>query len=113
MSFQMKNFKYTKKPFQAFVEEISTPSNPKSHQYLRSLASTKPADQAANFFEDYPELAPDVELPAQLSTVLDRMHSSVLRVAGDVGMWLHYDVSIISGLDLFSNGIGPQSDYFL
>ena len=93
MSFQVKNFRYVTKPFQAFIDEISNSSGPKRHQYLRSLASTRPADQAANFFKDYPELAPDVVLPAELSIALERMHSSVLRVAGDVGMWLHYDVS--------------------
>ena len=93
MTFQTKNFKYVTKPIASFIDEISTISGPKSHQYLRSLASTKPADQAANFFDDYPELASDVIIPPELSVVMERMHSSVLRIAGDVAMWLHYDVS--------------------
>ena len=105
MSFQTKNFKYVTKPFQAFIDEISNPAGPKSHQYLRSLASTKPADQAANFFKDYPELASDVELPAELRVIMDRIHSSVLRIAGDVGMWLHYDVSNIREL---ASPMGPS-----
>ena len=63
-----------------------------SRQYLRSLASENPAEQPADFWVDYPELASDFALPPELEIVRQNMYSSVLRVSGPVNMWLHYDV---------------------
>lgn len=88
MDFQYKNFKYAKKPFKDFVDEI-TGGSP---QYLRSLSSENPAGKPADISVDFPELAPGFALPPQLDIVKRKMHSSVLRISGPVIMWLHYDV---------------------
>lgn len=88
MDFQLKNFKYVKKPFQDFVDEI-TQGSP---QYLRSLSSQNPSGKPADISLDFPELASSFELPPQLDIVKQKMHSSVLRISGPVTMWLHYDV---------------------
>ena len=88
LDFQSKNFKYVKKPFKAFVDEISQGSP----QYLRSLSSEDPAGNPANITVDFPELASSFKLPPQLDIVQQKLHSSVLRISGRVTMWLHYDV---------------------
>lgn len=88
MNFQGKNFKYSTKPFGALLDDI----NSGARQYLRSLASEKPADRPAEFAIDYPEIAPDFHLPEELQTVQEHAHSSVLRISGPVTIWLHYDV---------------------
>ena len=88
MNFQNKNFRYTTKPFGGFLNDISSGAR----QYLRSLASEKPADRPANLAIDYPEIAPDFQLPEELQQVREHAHSSVLRISGPVTMWLHYDV---------------------
>lgn len=88
MDFQLKNFKYAKKPFKDFVDEIIGGSP----QYLRSLSSEKPAGKPADISVDFPEIASSFGLPPQLDIVKQRVHSSVLRISGPVTMWLHYDV---------------------
>ena len=88
LDFQRKNFKYVKKPFKDFVDEISRGSP----QYLRSLSSESPAGKPADISVDFPELASSFTLPPQLNIVQRKMHSSVLRMSGPVTMWLHYDV---------------------
>ena len=88
MDFHLKNFRYTKKPFKTFVDEIIGGSP----QYLRSLSSENPAGKPADIFVDFPELAPSFGLPPQLNIVKQKLHSSVLRISGPVTMWLHYDV---------------------
>ena len=88
MDFQLRNFKYVKKPFKDFANEISQGSP----QYLRSLSSENPAGKPAHISVDFPELASGFRLPSQFKFVQERMHSSVLRVSGPVTMWLHYDV---------------------
>ena len=88
LDFQLKNFKYVKKPFKDFIDEISRGSP----QYLRSLSLENPAGKPANISVDFPELASSFKLPPQFSFVQQRMHSSVLRISGPVTMWLHYDV---------------------
>lgn len=88
MDFHAKNFKYAKKSFKDFVDEI-TGGSP---QYLRSLSSESPAGKPADIFVDFPELASSFGLPPQLDIVKQKMHSSVLRISGPVIMWLHYDV---------------------
>ena len=89
MNFQKKNFKYTTKHFGAFLDDVDAGCN----EYLRSLASEKPADKPAELITDYPGLAQDFQLPKELELVSRNAHSSVLRISGPVTMWLHYDVS--------------------
>lgn len=88
MDFPLKNFKYAKKRFSDFADEITRGSP----QYLRSLSSENSAGKPADISVDFPELASSFELPPQLEIVKRQMHSSVLRVSGPVTMWLHYDV---------------------
>ena len=88
MDFQLKNFKYAKKRFGDFAEELTRGSP----QYLRSLSSEDSAGKPADISVDFPELASSFELPPQLEIVKSQRHSSVLRVSGPVTMWLHYDV---------------------
>lgn len=88
MNFQTKNFKYCTKRFGDFVDQITTGSM----QYLRSLATERPSEKAANLTADFPELALDFKLPPQLESVARNAHSSPLRISGPVTMWLHYDV---------------------
>ena len=88
MDFQLKNFKYAKKRFGDFADEITRGSP----QYLRSLSSENSAGKPADISVDFPELASSFELPPQLEVAKSQMHSSVLRVSGPVTMWLHYDV---------------------
>lgn len=61
--------------------------------YLRSLSLDKPSEQPADIARDFPSLAADFRLPAELSLVTENAHSSPLRISGPVNMWLHYDVS--------------------
>ncbi|KAL8693601.1 MAG: hypothetical protein Q9218_001601 [Villophora microphyllina] len=89
MNFQHKNFRYVKKPFGDFMKEICSDG---SRQYLRSLAANKPADEPARFYEDFPNLRDDFQIPPQLEMVARNEHSSPLRISGPVNMWLHYDV---------------------
>ncbi|MCJ1392139.1 tRNA methyltransferase ppm2 [Xylographa bjoerkii] len=88
MNFQKKNFTYVTKAFGHFIDEISAGQI----QYLRSLSKTEPAGSPANFARDYPHIAADFKLPAELQMVTQSLHSSVLRISGPVAMWLHYDV---------------------
>lgn len=88
MDFQHKNFRYVKKPFKDFIDDI-TGGSP---QYLRSLSSENPAGKPADISVDFPELASSFGIPPQLDAVKQKMHSSVLRISGPVTMWLHYDV---------------------
>ncbi|KAL8695967.1 MAG: hypothetical protein Q9201_007884 [Fulgogasparrea decipioides] len=89
MNFQHKNFRYVKKPFGEFIQEVHVSG---SRQYLRSLAAEKSADEPARFYKDFPALRDDFCLPLQLQTVALNEHSSPLRISGPVNMWLHYDV---------------------
>ena len=88
MDFQSKNFRYVKKPFKDFIDEIVGGSP----QYLRSLSFEDPVGKPADISADFPELASSFRLPPQLEAVKQKMHSSVLRISGPVIMWLHYDV---------------------
>ncbi|KAL8915608.1 MAG: hypothetical protein Q9172_006857, partial [Xanthocarpia lactea] len=88
MNFQMKNFDYVKKPFGEFMHEACNGSP----QYLRSLNAEKPAQEPAHFYDDFPSLQDQFQLPQQLETVVRNQHSSPLRISGPVNMWLHYDV---------------------
>lgn len=88
MDFNTKNFRYEAMAFGDFIERL----NGGERMYLRSLSRTAPVDTPALLQVDYPELAEDFILPPELSLVDENIFSSVLRVSGNVSMWLHYDV---------------------
>lgn len=109
MDFNAKNFRYTTMGFGDFAKEVQNGAR----LYLRALSANAPADQPANLASDFPELAADFTLPGALDMCRENMHSSVLRVSGQVSphhwrcsrvglltwhaelqvdMWLHYDV---------------------
>lgn len=89
--FPTKNFVYKNIPFKELKSEVESGS----HVYLRSLASTSPFQKPANLNHDFPTIAPDFQIPAFLGShfhLSNRIHSSVLRLSGNVAVWLHYDV---------------------
>ncbi|KAL1848695.1 tRNA methyltransferase ppm2 [Diaporthe australafricana] len=88
MDFNAKNFRYTTMTFADFAEEVRNGAR----FYLRALSADAPADQPANLARDFPSLADDFRLPEALNTCAENLHSSVLRVSGQLDMWLHYDV---------------------
>lgn len=88
MDFNTKNFRYTNIKFGDFSEKVENGAR----VYLRALSAEAPADQPARLDQDFPAVASDFSLPRELSTCVDNMHSSVLRMSGPVNMWLHYDV---------------------
>ncbi|KAK7723681.1 tRNA methyltransferase ppm2 [Diaporthe eres] len=88
MDFNAKNFRYTSMAFGDFAREVRNGAR----VYLRALSADAPANQPANLAHDFPSLAADFRLPEALNMCLENMHSSVLRVSGQVDMWLHYDV---------------------
>lgn len=87
MNFQRKDFAYVTKAFGSFVEEVYQGA----HQYLRSISFANPGKEVANLGVDYPEIAEDFRLPAELGLVAETYHSSPLRITGNVAMWLHVD----------------------
>lgn len=94
MDFNSKNFAYVTKRFGDMMKEITN-----GHKlYLRALSEDRPSDQPANIKADFPQLATDFQLPAELSFVTENEFSSVLRITGPVNMWLHYDVSNVKHL---------------
>ncbi|KLU81595.1 leucine carboxyl methyltransferase 2 [Magnaporthiopsis poae ATCC 64411] len=88
MDFNAKNFRYANKRFSELADEIERGGR----LYLRALSSDEPTSRPANLQEDFPLLAGDFELPAEMALVMDNLFSSVLRMSGPVNMWLHYDV---------------------
>lgn len=88
MNFLAKDFAYTTMPFGTFLDDISKGSP----MYLRALSSDQPSAKPTTLAEDFPTLAPDFQLPPKLSHVVTNMHSSPLRIGGNVNMWLHFDV---------------------
>ncbi|KAI0518568.1 leucine carboxyl methyltransferase [Xylaria bambusicola] len=88
MDFNAKNFSYITKDFASFIKEVE----PGGKQYLRALSSEHPSDLPGTLEADFPGIAGDFQLPAELSFVKRNEHSSVLRISGRVNMWLHYDV---------------------
>ncbi len=89
MDFTAKNFRYVTTEFGEFARRMAQGDR----LYLRALSHEKPTEKTAMLSEDFPALAPDFVLPAQLSLVAENLFSSVLRLSGPVNMWLHYDVS--------------------
>ncbi|KAL2016509.1 hypothetical protein VTK56DRAFT_3437 [Thermocarpiscus australiensis] len=88
MDFTAKNFRYVTTEFGDFARRVGMGDR----LYLRALSHEKPTEKPAVLAEDFPVLAPDFVLPAQLSLVTENLFSSVLRLSGPVNMWLHYDV---------------------
>jgi tRNA wybutosine-synthesizing protein 4 len=91
LQFASKNYVYETVPFSRFRSHLQQ----NAHVYLRSLATKSPFRRPANFWTDFPGLAPDFQIPEMLKDLCglpDNLHSSVLRVSGDVAIWLHYDV---------------------
>jgi hypothetical protein len=82
MDFNAKNFRYTTMAFGEFAREVRNGAR----FYLRALSTDAPADQAANLAHDFPSLAADFTLPEALDMCLENMHSSVLRVSGQVSL---------------------------
>ena len=111
MDFLQKNFVYRQKSLGTFLAEISQGAQ----QYMRSLSEEKPSGKPAQLESDFPELAGDFSLPAELGYIKENQHSSVLRISGSVNMWLHYDVrfSILVRMRLTDLGDGKcaVSDY--
>lgn len=97
MNFATKNFAYTTKDFGTFMNEIhSDAEDEQSRQYLRSISSDKPTEVATTLEEDFPEIASDLEIPDVLQVAKENVHSSPMRISGNVNMWLHYDVCLLS-----------------
>ena len=91
MLFESKNFVIQKTSFGDFMDAIVNGEK----RYLRSVSAQGPR-KPANFSTDFRGLAEDFSLPKELSIPLELVHSSVLRISGDINMWLHYDVGIDS-----------------
>ncbi|KAF2020063.1 hypothetical protein BU24DRAFT_489902 [Aaosphaeria arxii CBS 175.79] len=92
MTFQTKNFQYTKTPFGTFIDSLTT--TPPSKTYLRSASSTSPTKLPTLLSTDFPTISPDFTLPSLLTPTIppSRIHSTPLRISGPVSLWLHYDV---------------------
>lgn len=80
MDFNAKNFRYTSMAFGDFAREVQNGAR----LYLRALSADAPANQPANLAHDFPSVAADFRLPEALNACLENMHSSVLRVSGQV-----------------------------
>jgi tRNA wybutosine-synthesizing protein 4 len=92
MDFVTKNFRYVTKRFDEFLNGIAAGER----LYMRAASAAQPTERPASLEVDFPSLAPDFILPPQLEFVYDeaRCFSSVLRIQGEVEMWLHYDVCL-------------------
>lgn len=82
MDFNAKNFRYTSMAFGDFAREVRDGAR----FYLRALSADAPANQPANLARDFPSLAADFRLPEALNMCSENMHSSVLRVSGQVSL---------------------------
>lgn len=88
LSFRSRNFTYETQPFQQFIQAAAAGE----HVYLRAISLCQPSKLPANLDRDFPEIAADFIVPEPMSFAKTNMHSSVLRISGNVNMWLHYDV---------------------
>jgi tRNA wybutosine-synthesizing protein 4 len=88
LSFHTKNFTYDTQDFSTFIDAASVGS----HVYLRAVSSSQPSKLPANLRRDFPEIAEDFKVPAELQYAVQHEHSSVLRISGKTTMWLHYDI---------------------
>lgn len=82
MDFNAKNFRYTSMAFDEFAREVQNGAR----FYLRALSADAPANRPANLAHDFPSLAGDFVLPEALNMCSENMHSSVLRVSGQVSL---------------------------
>lgn len=88
MNFLIKDFTYTTISFGDLLSRASSGE----HLYLRALSASSPTSQPTKLSDDFPSIANDFQLPAELAYVTGSMHSSPLRLSGPVTMWLHFDV---------------------
>ncbi|CAI6276755.1 unnamed protein product [Periconia digitata] len=88
MTFQSKNFQYTKTSVGTFLDGIAAGSK----TYLRATSSTQANKLPTKLEEDFPTIAPDFQLSPIFSFAQTHLHSSPLRISGPVALWLHYDV---------------------
>ncbi|KAF2396660.1 LCM-domain-containing protein [Trichodelitschia bisporula] len=82
-----KNFSYASTTLPPFLAAAQRGEN----VYLRSTSSASPKTPTT-LAADFPSLAPDFVLPPALAPISNIAHSSPLRIAANVAMWLHYDV---------------------
>jgi hypothetical protein len=99
MDFNAKNFRYTTMAFDDFARKVQDGAR----FYLRALSADAPADQPAKLANDFPLLAADFRLPEALNMCLENMHSSVLRVSGQVSLstsclYLLHDIAATASL---------------
>ena len=92
MVFASKNFSIKHRTCEEFIK-AAVQGQP---TYLRSIGA-KDRRAPANFHDDFPSLAADFHLPRSFPMHELIVHSSVLRISGQVNMWLHYDVSQLRG----------------
>ena len=90
MTFLDKNFRIERKRCNEFFDSIAQGQ----FTYLRAV-SLQDKREPAHFRKDFPTLAGDFAAPRGLNSLPFDIHSSVLRISGQVNMWLHYDVSWI------------------
>lgn len=90
LSFNSKNFTYRTTTVADFLESACNGD----HVYLRSVSSSSPGKTPASLVDDFPNIAQDFSIPEILRAKInpETIHSSVLRISGDINMWLHYDV---------------------
>jgi tRNA wybutosine-synthesizing protein 4 len=88
MTFKDKNFQYVKKSVGEFLDGISSGAQ----TYLRAVSASQPNKLPTKLEDDFPTIAADFQLPAELSIIKETYHSSPLRISGPVSLWLHYDV---------------------
>lgn len=87
MDFQKKNFEYVSQAFGPFIDAVERGER----LYLRALSKDAPSNKPTSIAEDFPAIANDFKLPPELDIVMKNAHSSPLRIAGPVNIWLHYD----------------------
>jgi len=97
LDFRTKNFQYQILPFSELVAKTMATNHeeyfmsPTEMYYLRSISDKVRAEQAF-LSQQFPELDPDVRLPAHLETNPELIFSSALRVASaKLRLWTHYD----------------------
>jgi tRNA wybutosine-synthesizing protein 4 len=86
-----KSFQYRTCEFSEFVSLLKQ----RKHVYLRALASNASFKEPANFWRDFSDISDDFIIPEIVQTdfnLKDSLHSAVLRISGDVSIWIHYDV---------------------
>jgi tRNA wybutosine-synthesizing protein 4 len=87
-----RNIRYNSLPFGQFKVLLDHGY----HCYLRSLNCSSNLEVPADFWSDFPGLRDDFKLPVFLKDAFGisdtTFHSAILRVSGDVTMWVHYDV---------------------